>query len=306
MEFNNVKKQHYVWRKYLSAWTNNNSVEGKIYCLSKNGNKIFFTNLMNVAQERYFYEIKEINENEIRLVKGIINKINNGFVKEVAIKLIDTIKYGFDIYTLLSSKIECKEAEEYWDSLRKQMIESEMCENEKGGIQYLEEIKNGNISFYNKKEDIENFNEYLAIQFMRTNWCKQRIKEMTEGIEGVNFENVYLLLLMTMPSHIFAGITENKMKLILLENKTARHFITADSPIINLKSNPELSEEPKELDWYYPVSPTMAVILTSDINKKNKVITEEQDIQFYNDLMIRNAYDQIYAESDIELKTYIK
>lgn len=308
MVFDNVKRQHYVWRKYLSAWTNNNSVEGSINCLFKSKNEIHPANLMNVAQERYFYRTEEPNQKEIILVKEFINKINNGYVKEQAIDLIDTVKSAFDIYKMLSSNIRCEEGEKYWDTLKKQIMEKLICESEDEGIKYLEKIRNGDISFYDEKEDIQNFNEYLSIQFMRTNWCKQRIRKIIEEIDadGINFENVYILLLMTMPSHIFVGITENKMKLILLQNETTKQFITADSPIINLKADPKSYEEPKKLEWYYPVSPTMAIILTGDINMKNKVITEEQDIQFYNDLMAEYAYNQIYSKSNIELNRYIK
>ena len=51
-------KQHYVFKAYLDHWTTN----GKIWCCRKN--KIFHTNTVNVAQERDFYRVKELNADE--------------------------------------------------------------------------------------------------------------------------------------------------------------------------------------------------------------------------------------------------
>ncbi len=50
------KKQHFVWRKYLKGWSENDS----IYCLMDG--RIFKPGLMGVGQERYFYKLKELRQ----------------------------------------------------------------------------------------------------------------------------------------------------------------------------------------------------------------------------------------------------
>jgi hypothetical protein len=49
-----VKKQHYVWRKYLRPWATNE----KIYCWRRKENKVFGADLMGVANETFFYRVQ--------------------------------------------------------------------------------------------------------------------------------------------------------------------------------------------------------------------------------------------------------
>lgn len=59
---NITKQPHYVYRKYLKPWTQ----QEKIYCLGDN-KKIFFTNIMNIGKENYFYEFKLCTDKEIEM-----------------------------------------------------------------------------------------------------------------------------------------------------------------------------------------------------------------------------------------------
>ena len=58
-----TRKQHYVFQAYLSAWTNKDK---QLYCLRNN--KIFCTTTENVAQERDFYKVLPINDDEIKFL----------------------------------------------------------------------------------------------------------------------------------------------------------------------------------------------------------------------------------------------
>lgn len=67
--YNDVKKQHYVWEFYLKAW----SFEGnKVWC--RRNDKIFNTSTENVAQERRFYEITPLTEDEIGFIENAIQE----------------------------------------------------------------------------------------------------------------------------------------------------------------------------------------------------------------------------------------
>lgn len=54
-----TKRQHLVWRKYLSAWTNNPvTTNGYITCYFKQQNNLTKgVNIENVAVQRYAYDI---------------------------------------------------------------------------------------------------------------------------------------------------------------------------------------------------------------------------------------------------------
>lgn len=96
-----TKKQHYIWRKYLSPWTENNSNTGKIACLRNQ--KVFSTSLMNVAHENYFYEITEMSPREKNLVYSLAiehganrqKEVNQGWLEFCALHMI--LLTGFKI-----------------------------------------------------------------------------------------------------------------------------------------------------------------------------------------------------------------
>ena len=60
------RKQHYVWRRYLKSW----AMDEKIFCLSDG--KIFRTNLENVAQERYFYKLRELSKEDVAFIRSLL------------------------------------------------------------------------------------------------------------------------------------------------------------------------------------------------------------------------------------------
>ena len=57
-----VKKQHYIWRKYLSQWTDSGDrFAGKLFVFRKSTkgkqNKIEFRELEKIGYENYYYDI---------------------------------------------------------------------------------------------------------------------------------------------------------------------------------------------------------------------------------------------------------
>jgi hypothetical protein len=59
------KRQHYVYREYLRAWSTNE----KIWCNRKG--HIFQPNLMGIAQENYFYKLREITEDQVKAIQTL-------------------------------------------------------------------------------------------------------------------------------------------------------------------------------------------------------------------------------------------
>ena len=61
----NAIRHHYVWRQYLRNFCSDSE---KIFVL-RNGESIFETNLMNIGQEKYFYELSDLKTTEIRFLE---------------------------------------------------------------------------------------------------------------------------------------------------------------------------------------------------------------------------------------------
>lgn len=84
-----------------------------------------------------------------------------------------------------------------------------------------------------------------------------------------------------------------------LENETNVPFITSDQPIINLKADYEnlSNQEVRELLFYYPLSPRIAITIDPDTSsEKIKTVTLQiKDVEEYNGKMVKASHEIIFA-----------
>jgi hypothetical protein len=83
--------------------------------------------------------------------------------------------------------------------------------------------------------------------------------------------------------------------IILLINNSNTNFITSDQPVINVDS---LSNTITKLDFYYPVSPKLAILVfdnsTMKLNNPVQELSDEEAVQ-YNELMVSLSSKYIYS-----------
>src|SRR5688572_12567766 len=92
-----VKRQHYVWRKYLRAWAENE----QIWTCLKELNKIEKINVMGVAQERYFYQHVDISPESETLLKLFIERNSHPSLTNSNLSYISMFKEA----TLVKNKL---------------------------------------------------------------------------------------------------------------------------------------------------------------------------------------------------------
>src|SRR5680860_163315 len=74
-----VKRQHYVWRHYLKPWAD----KEYIWTYFKELGKIEKPSLMGVAQEKYFYKLVDISDEDEEYLKKFIERISPKSVKDL-------------------------------------------------------------------------------------------------------------------------------------------------------------------------------------------------------------------------------
>jgi Protein of unknown function (DUF4238) len=55
-------------------------------------------------------------------------------------------------------------------------------------------------------------------------------------------------------------VSRRQFKILLIDNHTSVPFITSDQPIINMLANPTGFAVPERVEFYYPLSPTRAML----------------------------------------------
>lgn len=169
-----------------------------------------------------------------------------------------------------------------------------------------------------KKNDYYDFWHYIIIQYFRTesiiklfslsNDEQKKLKRF-----NINTENVMFLIIHFQILNILENLIHEDFKLILIKNKTETDFITSDNPAVNpysyiIKDGKLLNDE---FEIYFPLSQKLAILCSKNFLHKNydKVkselsITESNEIDFWNKLILRKATRYIYATSETTIKIY--
>lgn len=300
------RRQHYVWRHYLRAWSNND----QIWC-HRDG-KTFLSNLMGVAQKRDFYKISELTENDIIIInKTAIEITKNEMLREANKGWINAFQMLFTIKNqLFASGVKHQDVDALFDELAINIEEELHSAIEVGAIKHIEKILERDTSLFHNEDEYMSFSHFICVQYLRTNRIKENaIKNteslfpgMTERTFGV-FRHIYAT---NMAWSTFARREEFKPALLI--NNTDTNFITGDQPVINTyAASVGWSMPVAEVEFYYPFSPKIALIISSKEQYKIGDIFEQdaEQVHMFNTAIAKSAHSQIYAQSRGDLIPYI-
>lgn len=319
---NTVKKQHYIWRKYLTKWTETGDrFTGKLFVLRKeikgNQKKIEFRELEKIGFEKYYYDITGFNNIDVSILSQLIANMQE---KEMA-------KFGIKIETL-------NEANTQRDFIEKNvMCYSENIETE---FHFFEKLLARDMSFYedNNNQKILNklrkgimnsifgdeqlseesiidmvkefstektidlkyeFNRFFWMQYFRsprvhrdTKRNIEELKKKYKELEGINSNFLINFLMVYYAERMALNITQNfESNILLYKNNTDIPFITGDTPIVCRTGN-EMKNGMSI--FHYPISPQIAVelVITSKFMfSETKNIVMELNKEFEN--IIKNC-----------------
>lgn len=148
---------------------------------------------------------------------------------------------------------------------------------EEDSVNILSKLQQADCSFMH--DDAQRFIliQYLSFQFLRTKKQKRafesaKFPDPPEAIGNVNYSRLWGAMMVFAAMHSALGIYAHPKRyyLKILENKTGVRFITGDQPVINLLASYSPTVETKRMEFYHPVSPSVAVVLTNNIPENCK------------------------------------
>lgn len=310
-----TKKQHYIWRKYLSPWTENNSNTGKIACLRNQ--KVFSTSLMNVAHENYFYEITEMSPREKNLVYSLAIEHGANRQKEVNQGWLEFCCAPYDFANWIQNCGKSINGQHYdiykdknFTALLIEHIERLHCQIEISGIKYIDLIKNGDLSFWNDDKSRDEFSFFLSMQIFRTKCMRDKIVgcidqclKTCRGLEDIRPHNIWLPLSLIFASNIGAHITHDYFPVLLCNKED--FFVVGDQPIINTFAIPYSEREPDDMELFYPITTHTAILITQGKQYVSGQIKEIDNsmMEKYNLMEMRNSEEITFAKSEDQLKS---
>lgn len=287
-----VKKQHYIWRKYLSEWAEPDDMfKGKLFVLRKapkgNQNKIEFRELEKIGFEKYYYDITGFKENDILILKQLIADMQRKEIVKFGIKM-DDLNEAATRRDFIEKNVMCNseniETEfhffekllegdlSFYEDSKNQSILDALMNSIQDSIFYGKEISEKQVIDLVKEFSIDEtvdlkyeFNRFFCMQYFRSPRVhadtKKNIEELKQKYEAINNINLNFLTNMMMvyfAERMALNITQNfKSSILLYKNNTEIPFVTGDTPVICLTRN----EMNSKSIFHYPISPKIAVEL---------------------------------------------
>lgn len=290
-----------MWRHYLRAW----APREQIWCAMKG--KLFASDLMGVGQERDFYKTQHVTAEDLtRLQQLLIDPIQNPRVKELAAIWIGPLTGLQRLHEML----QARGTEGLDEALTPLYIEQEELLQgliESSAIPLLARLQASDHFCLDQDEDYHGFMYYMMVQYFRTTRMKQNmfrsLDEMAPGFVARTMGLIrHTTATITACSLIARGAT---MRPYLLDNTSEVALITGDQPVINTHAvyRPE-DEMVAECEFYYPLSPTKALLVTEDPSRATPPLTAAAASHF-NEMMAHSAERQLFARSREDLLPFL-
>ncbi len=309
--FDNMKrKQHYVWRYYLSGW----AIDDQVWC-DRLGAR-YLINIKDVAQKRDFYKIHELETQEIGLLKAFIQSFEMPEeVKEIQYKIVELFSMPHTGKRIIEKLAELRGASKdstdvvfkNLDILVNNLEEDIHSDVENRSFQYIEQLRAECCYFWADKTERLNFLQFISLQMLRTKGIQDKIKSMT--LEKMPDHSDSLMKIWNPLRHIMSlnialNLFNKGFDITLILNDSKTRFVTSDQPVVNLfATGLERFTVPENFEVYYPVSPTKGVLIHKTLgNSESKVlIISETEVHTYNRHVIAQHHEQLFAMRQVDL-----
>jgi len=266
---------------------------------------------MGVAQEKYFYELPDLTEDEENKLKTFIDQLSHPDNQDLSNDFFDlftahnSIVRSFDL-----SKATAEAKKTFEEEVRKIKVNS--MEKLHGYI----ELMGDKLLKISSLQDLDNLSEdeiynsiiFLCFQFIRTKPRQKAIEEKINGHRIADFsKKVWNILTFILGFNMARAISLDKdRKIVLLKNSTELKFITGDQPSFNISS--ALNEEglPKDLELYYPISPTLALLVNfnSHLDQFSEKEISIDEVNTYNMKLLENSDFFVFGTDKEQLEIY--
>lgn len=297
------RKQHYVWRHYLDAWT----TEGQLWC-QMDGRR-FQSGTNGVANSRDFYRLKEISPEDLAIVDLLVVQKSAPHLREIHHRWMLTFQSIFEMkraYETSSKKND--EIEQRLDVTINNLEEDLHAHIEQQAIPLLKQLVDGKEIALKDPEKFAVLATFVAFQYMRTPKLMRASIEASTAVSELKFniDAAWGLMRTMYATNIGAGIFQRHgtLRATFLESHPTVDFITSDQPTINVHARSRGPQESAtDLVLYYPLSPRRALLLAFDAVATivERRALSEAETHEYNRVLFEMSEMQIYGAREQEL-----
>lgn len=283
--------QHYVWQYYLRSW----GIPEQIWCKRMDVTEPFPTATRNVGSQRFFYELEELAPEDLAYVEQIISKSSDERLRELNRGWVRNFQSTFvlrrhledrNLSTDLRQKLETE-----LRNIEKMLIETYHGRMEDRAVPLLDALRCSDALFHNDEHQCADFIQYICLQYFRTAKIRNAVAAIRHPFR-FNMKRTWPIEAFIYATNIGASLFRQRhaYRVVFLQNAADIPFITGDQPVINLR---DVADE--ALDFYYPLTPRLAMIYTADRG------LYPEDIIKAGSIMVEGYNFQIYSHSDSQI-----
>lgn len=252
-----TRRQHYVWRYYLEGW----AVQGRI-CVGRKDGKYFNANPANVGLEKDFYRLPPLSATDEEFIRGFIRKSStNSHLINLNIAWIDNFALPSRLRRHLESLGPINKDLE--NAIREVEIQSEEelhSSIEGPAVRLLDNLRTGNVTFWNDDDDALEFSLFISMQHLRTKSMKKRVISAMDNTLRPIATRTWPALRTMLSTNLGWSIYSERQRWRMrsLSPRGRIKFITSDQPVTNILV---MTGNSDDLALYYPVSPERSMLM---------------------------------------------
>jgi hypothetical protein len=304
---NNKRRQHYVWKKYLEPWT----LQGRLWALRNGDDEPFNTDPVNVAVERDFYKLHGLTKDDCNFIRKVaLDPIKNEDLRKLNEGWLDNFEMAFAVEQhFRNHERSTEEIHETLDILLNTLDENAHSQLESSAGKYFASLLKGDVTFYQSEEGARDFSFFLAHQYLRTKKLQENVRRATvnDQMSLARLQRIWPIL-----RHIYATCISFSL---FVERKTMRptivrcpegmEFLTCDQPVLNTYGAfLPIDEEVHKTEFYYPISPSMALIVSDRIDyfEMHGCTVDPFRVTYFNQMIELVAHEFVFSQSKATLE----
>lgn len=325
---NVTKVQHYIPQEYLKAWCQTDS---KQIAYREKSDAPMMRSYETVAYEKYGYKFQDLSYDEIELLmRGAFDEsfghialmkhlvgtlVFPGLIRRLVEKdsfddACKSLHFLCDLNALRPKQLEV--ANEILTSGKSSDMMRRLKLTEKNGFErYLAYVENsfsallaalrrGDADFLEDKNSRFLFYLFFSLQLVRTPRFLLPFDHMASiATQKKIFEYLRFILALKFQDKFMQWHDSGTVRIIA--NDTRMKFVTGDQPVLNISSKKE------DLWLYYPIGPSMAILIISNGSKCTEKFDlfkniEPETVDWLNSMLCKNCSEIIIGNSADQIR----
>ena len=302
-----ARRQHYVWRHYLEAWQGPDTRVASLL-----GDRLGSASPSNIMVQRDFYRVGALTAKDAATLRTLLlGDRTSPALRDLHRDLIDQFHRLSTLDAI--AQVVPDLPSEHRTAARNAVIEAEErihARIEQRAVPILGALRNEDAGVIHDDDASVDFFHFMSHQYFRTKALRDTIERGLRALVPADTaERIRHVFCHCTATNVGATLYRDRadFELLFLRSPTPEGLVTGDQPVVNLLTTHD-GTEPAELALYYPLTPSLAMILSpKSLDLRSSVAAATAPaVRELNNVIAWKSGRFLVARSDRLLRPYIR